>query len=490
MAVNQTLSHSTPHHLVWLRTDLRLTDNRALHAACADPHARVSLLFIATPTQWQQHDMAPRQAEFIRQNLCLLAQDAAQRNLGFIYREVPDFAAIPTTLQQLVDEQGITHLYANRQYELNEQRRDSQVGALLGARLPMTWCDDALLAAPGTVRTGQGEMYKVYTPFRRALLGLLAQLDTTSLPAPACRAPWMTTRPADPVTPFSYPCQDNPLFVAGEAAALQRLRTFCQQQVAHYHEQRDCPALPATSLLSAYLTCGVLSVRQCLNRLRLEHPHTYLQPESGAFSWLNELIWREFYHHLLAAFPDLCRGRPFIPWTDHVQWSTDLEHLQAWQRGQTGYPIVDAAMRQLNQTGWMHNRLRMISAGFLVKDLLLNWRWGERYFMSQLVDGSLAANNGGWQWSASTGTDAAPYFRIFNPTTQGERFDPEGQFIRQWVPELAAVPDRWVHNPHAWAAKQGVSLDYPSPLVEHANARKQTLAAYEMARNLFSASAQ
>ncbi|MGL5282665.1 MAG: deoxyribodipyrimidine photo-lyase, partial [Plesiomonas shigelloides] len=217
MAVNQTLSHSTPHHLVWLRTDLRLTDNRALHAACADPHARVSLLFIATPTQWQQHDMAPRQAEFIRQNLCLLAQEAAQRNLGFLYREVPDFAAIPATIQQLVDELGVTHLYANRQYELNEQRRDSQVSALLGVRLPMTWCDDALLAAPGTVRTGQGEMYKVYTPFRRALLGLLAQLDTASLPAPACRAPWMTTRPADPVTPFSYPCQDNPLFVAGEA---------------------------------------------------------------------------------------------------------------------------------------------------------------------------------------------------------------------------------------------------------------------------------
>ncbi|MGL4269091.1 MAG: deoxyribodipyrimidine photo-lyase [Plesiomonas sp.] len=473
-----------PHHLVWLRADLRLTDNRALHAACADPNAHVSLLFIAAPQQWQQHDMAPRQAEFIRQNLCVLAEEAATRNLGFLYREVPDFSAIPQTLQQLINERGITHLYANRQYELNEQRRDEQVSQRVAHQVSVTWCDDALLTVPGTVCTAQGQMYKVYTPFRRALLSQLLQRDTDCVPAPSTRTPWPHGRPADVVMPFSYPCQENPLFPAGENAALQRLRTFCQQQVAHYHEQRDCPALPATSLLSAYLTCGVLSVRQCLNRLQLEHPQCYLQPDSGAFSWLNELIWREFYHHLLAAFPDLCRGRPFIPWTEHIPWSGDQQHLLAWQTGQTGYPIVDAAMRQLNQTGWMHNRLRMICAGFLVKDLLLNWRWGERYFMRQLVDGSLAANNGGWQWSASTGTDAAPYFRIFNPTTQGQRFDPKGLFIRQWLPELAAVPERWLHTPHEWAAKQGVVLNYPYPLVEHAGARKQTLAAYEMARRI------
>ena len=181
-------------------------------------------------------------------------------------------------------------------------------------------------------------------------------------------------------------------------------------------------------------------------------------------------------------YPDLCKHRPFIPWTERVQWQRDQTHLQAWQTGRTGYPIVDAAMRQMNNTGWMHNRLRMITASFLVKDLLIDWRIGERYFISQLIDGDLAANNGGWQWAASTGTDAAPYFRIFNPTTQGEKFDKHGEFIRQWLPELAEVPAASLHEPWGWADKQGVTLDYPRPVVDHKQARTATLAAYEAAR--------
>ena len=180
--------------------------------------------------------------------------------------------------------------------------------------------------------------------------------------------------------------------------------------------------------------------------------------------------------------PNLCKHRPFILWTDRVRWRDRAEDLQAWQEGRTGYPIVDAAMRQLNATGWMHNRLRMIAASFLVKDLLIDCRKGERYFMSQLIDGDLAANNGGWQWAASTGTDAAPYFRIFNPTTQGEKFDREGEFIRRWIPELSHVPGKAIHEPWKWAMKESITLDYPQPIVDHKLARQQTLAAYEAAR--------
>lgn len=249
-----------------------------------------------------------------------------------------------------------------------------------------------------------------------------------------------------------------------------------------YLRQRDLPALAGTSSLSPYLAIGVLSPRQCFNRLRAECPQLLEDRESGAFAWLNELIWREFYRHLLVAYPDLCRHRPFIAWTDKVRWCDDAAKLHAWQRGETGYPIVDAAMRQLNATGWMHNRLRMISASFLVKDLLIDWRAGERYFMSQLLDGDLAANNGGWQWAASTGTDAAPYFRIFNPTTQGERFDPQGTFIRKWLPELADVPDNDIHHPHRWSEKQRCTLNYPLPIVDHKQARLETLAAFEAAK--------
>ena len=219
------------------------------------------------------------------------------------------------------------------------------------------------------------------------------------------------------------------------------------------------------------------SIPECL---LVEQPQA-LEGGSGSV-WLNELIWREFYRHLLTYYPALCRHQPFIRWTDRVQWQNSVTHLQAWQTGNTGYPIVDAAMRQLNGTGWMHNRLRMIAASFLVKDLLIDWRKGEQYFMSQLIDGDLAANNGGWQWAASTGTDAAPYFRIFNPTTQGEKFDRDGDFIRQWVPELRDVPGKAIHEPWPWAEKMQVTLNYPRPIVDHKQARLATLSAYEAAR--------
>ncbi|WP_312974639.1 deoxyribodipyrimidine photo-lyase [Atlantibacter sp.] len=266
----------------------------------------------------------------------------------------------------------------------------------------------------------------------------------------------------------------------GEAAALNRLRQFCRQPVADYDKKRDYPAIDGTSRVSPWLAIGVLSPRQCLHRLLREHPEA-LSGGTGAV-WLNELIWREFYLHVLAFWPALCRYKPFIPWTDRVQWNNDEAQFTAWCEGKTGYPIVDAAIRQMNTTGWMHNRLRMIVGSFLVKDLLIDWRRGERYFMSQLVDGMLAANNGGWQWVASTGHDAAPWFRIFNPTTQGERFDPQGDFVRQWLPELNDIPGKAVHQPWQWAQKQGVTIDYPQPIVEHKQARVATLAAYEAAR--------
>lgn len=224
-----------------------------------------------------------------------------------------------------------------------------------------------------------------------------------------------------PLTPVSlnYPQQafDAALFPVEENAAIAQLRQFCAQGADRYELRRDFPAVEGTSRLSASLATGGLSPRQCLHRLLAEQPQA-LDGGPGSV-WLNELIWREFYRHLMTWYPALCQHQPFIRWTKRVTWQENSHYFQAWQKGETGYPIVDAAMRQLNATGWMHNRLRMITASFLVKDLLIDWRLGERYFMSQLIDGDLAANNGGWQWAASTGTDAAPYFRIFNPTTQG-----------------------------------------------------------------------
>ena len=467
-------------HLVWFRADLRLHDNLALAAACRSARASVIALYIATPGQWKQHHMAPRQAAFIQEHLNALREGLAEKGIPLLFHEVADFAAAVDCVQQVCDEHGVSHLFYNYQYEVNERQRDAQVEK----RLPEVACqgfDDSVMLAPGSVMTGSHQMYKVFTPFKNAFLRRLQE------ELPECvRVPGKRAHPAGvnasgkivlnyPRAPFS---RDD--FAADEKTAIARLRRFCEQGAAGYDQRRDFPAEEGTSRLSACLAVGALSPRQCLHRLLAENPGA-LDGKAGA-TWLNELIWREFYRHLMTYHPGLCRHRPFIGWTDKVQWSTDRDRLTAWQKGNTGYPIVDAAMRQLAETGWMHNRLRMIVASFLVKDLLIDWREGERWFMSQLIDGDLAANNGGWQWAASTGTDAAPYFRIFNPTTQGERFDKAGVFIRRWLPELSDVPDKSIHAPWSWAQKAGVSLNYPRPIVDHPAARKTTLAAYEAAR--------
>ncbi|MEH2919902.1 deoxyribodipyrimidine photo-lyase [Samsonia erythrinae] len=470
-------------HVVWLRNDLRVTDNLALHAACQDPDATVLALFIATPAQWEKHAMAPRQAAFLLDNLRVVQHALAEKGIPLHYHECPDFAASVDWLVQFCARRQVTDLFYNYQYEINERLRDKQVKTRLAGSVNCHGYHDSLLLPPGSVLNGSGEMYKVFTPFRQAFIKRLLAADTACAPAPDVRGEPISDMAA--LSPFSYPRRevDSDDFPPGERAALQSLRRFCREQAQDYDKRRDFPALPGTSKLSPYLALGILSPRQCVSRLLAENPEMLERREGGAFIWFNELVWREFYRHLIVFWPALCKHRPFTAWTQWVKWRVSPEALSAWQQGKTGYPIVDAAMRQLNETGWIHNRLRMICASFLVKDLLIDWREGERYFMSQLLDGDLAANNGGWQWAASTGTDAVPYFRIFNPTTQGERFDPDGRFIRHWLPELAAVPDNDIHQPHRWADKQQHQLNYPQPIVDHKKARQETLAAFEAAKN-------
>nr|CAA43069.1 deoxyribodipyrimidine photolyase [Salmonella enterica subsp. enterica serovar Typhimurium] len=446
-----------PTHLVWFRRDLRLQDNLAA-AACRDASARVLALYISTP-QWQAHDMAPRQAAFISAQLALQTA-LAEKGIPLLFHEVAFNASIET-VKNVCRQHDVSHFY-NYQYEFNERQRDRAV-----EKLPSVICegfDDSVILAPGAM-TGNHEMYKVFTPFKNAWLRLKEDIPPC-VPAPKIRVSGLST----PLTPVSlnYPQQEfDALFPVEENAVIAQLRQFCAQ-ADEYALRRDFPAVDGTSRLASLATGG-LSPRQCLHRL-LAQPQA-LDGGPGSV-WLNELIW-EFYRHLMTWYPALCKHQPFR-WTKRVAWQENPHYFQAWQ-GETGYPIVDAAMRQLNATG-MHNRLRMITASFLVKDLLI-WRLGERYFMSQLIDGDLAAN-GGWQWAASTGTDAAPYFR-FNPTTQGERFDRDGEFIRQ-LPALRDIPGKAIHEPWRWA-KAGVVLDYPRPIVEHKQARA-TLSAYEAAR--------
>ncbi|RKS87586.1 deoxyribodipyrimidine photo-lyase [Orbus hercynius] len=470
-------------HLVWFRHDLRVTDNTALYQACQDDDAQVIAIYIATPKQWHEHHMSARQAWLIEQHIQHLQKSLAELNIPLLYRQTETFDEVAPIIQAVCQQYQVSDLFYNKQYQWNERQRDKAVTAhLANTDVRIQAFDDAVFFAPGSVLTGAGKMYQVYTPFRHKCCEQLSSQNTTVYAKPKKRISAALSVTTDSITPFSYTTQRVVDFPTGEPRALSCLRDFCQKHVDRYLQQRDYPALDATSHLSAYLALGVLSVRQCFARLQMEYPDLLHATSSGAFGWFSQLLWREFYLHLLFMYPKLSKNKPFIDWTERVQWRENQADFDAWKNGLTGYPIVDAAMRQLNQTGWMHNRLRMIVASFLVKDLLIDWHRGEHYFMSQLIDGDLALNNGGWQWAASTGTDAAPYFRIFNPTTQGERFDPNGQFIRQYLPELALVPDEAIHQPHKWAQSHQVKLDYPAPIVCHAKARLYTLAAFKAAR--------
>ncbi len=261
------------------------------------------------------------------------------------------------------------------------------------------------------------------------------------------------------------------MWPAGEDEAHDRLNNFIEHRVKGYANFRDIPSEDGTSGLSPYLAVGALTTTQCMQAAISLNEGSITGGHPGVSVWINELIWREFYRHLLDEYPRLSKAKPFKQDTDRLPWKHDTLLFQAWATGKTGYPIVDAAMRQLSETGWMHNRLRMITAMFLTKHLFIDWRWGEQFFMEHLVDGDLASNNGGWQWSASTGVDSVPYFRIFNPTRQSQRFDTSGDFIRRYVPELQSLDNQSIHQP---SVQQALALDYPLPVVDHRASVEQT----------------
>ncbi|MDW6005035.1 deoxyribodipyrimidine photo-lyase [Vibrio mangrovi] len=465
--------------LVWFRRDLRTVDHTALHQAIQSGEP-VCAVFIATPGQWQQHDMAPIQADLIYRRLAVIRAELRQLNVPLFYQEVGSFDESVEAVISLAQRLMVNEVLLNIEYELNECLRDQELKQqLLALGIACREFHDRCLLPPGQVLNKQGEFFKVFTPFQKAwrVLASVPKVTTTS---PAVRPQTTDLLNVDDCCePFSYPRISSAAWPVQTNQIRDLLRTFCRERVGEYHQQRDFPALTATSGLSPYLAIGALSVRQCLARLYQESQHGVLS--AGAESWLNELIWREFYQHLVYFQPSVCRGKSFHPWGEQLIWHHAPEYLQCWQQGVTGYPIVDAAMRQLNQTGWMHNRLRMIVASFLTKDLHIDWREGERYFMSRLIDGDFAANNGGWQWSSSTGCDGQPYFRIFNPVTQGKKFDPEGDFVRHWIPELQGVSKRWIHEP--WNAPCVSSLSYPQPIVDHQVERTLTLSLYRKAKD-------
>ncbi|PKH07689.1 deoxyribodipyrimidine photo-lyase [Moritella sp. Urea-trap-13] len=459
--------------VMWFRGDLRVLDNPALAKALRQGCTKA--LFMAPLEQWLQHDMAPIQLDFIERHLNLLRDQLAELGVELTCLTVTDFDEQVSCLSSYCQTQHIKHIYANSEVELNEHRRDEKI---ITNGLPLHLSEADVIVPKGSVLNGQQEMYKVFTPFRNAWLKQLRQhpLNLAFLPEPTA------------VIAVHQPAED--IVLAGNKTSSQKwpLATVILQQVIpefiankcqDYQQLRDYPSVKGTSGLSPYLAIGAISPRTVVNALTQAFPTLLDDTASSAFCWLNELAWRDFYKHLLFHYPALCKHQNYQKKYNHLHWHNDNALFEAWCQGQTGYPLVDAAMRQLLQTGWMHNRLRMVVASFLTKHLLIDWRRGERFFMQHLIDGDFSANNGGWQWAAGTGCDAQPYFRIFNPITQSKKFDAEGAFIRKFVPELATLPSKYIHFPHQYLQDTGQTAIYFPPIVDHKTAREQALGFYK-----------
>lgn len=466
--------------LVWFRRDLRISDNAALSQA-AHPSAKGIIgLFVMTPQQWKDHDDADGKVSFWLSNLRLLSRELAKLQIPLLVETCDTFDDVPQIVVTVAQKHDCSSLYWNHEYEVNEARRDARVVAACDeAGIEVRQFHDRVIVPPQEIATQDGRFYSVFTPYRRVWD---TQAPEYAAPFPRPRRQLACDVTASPVPDqlpgFDFSHDRRDLWEPGETEAEHRLAKFVEK-ISDYDAARDVPSINGTSRLSPYLAAGVISPRQCL-AAALSVNRGKNGGVEGATTWISELTWRDFYTHVMVGFPRVSMHEPFKEKTKAIQWQTDEEEFQAWCQGQTGYPIVDAGMRQLNQTGWMHNRLRMVTAMFLTKHLLIDWRWGERYFMQHLIDGDLAANNGGWQWSASTGTDSVPYFRIFNPFSQSKRFDPEGKFIKKFCPELVAVSSTSLHDPQKLTrAIEEQELSYPHGIVDHKFARERALAEFK-----------
>ncbi len=464
--------------IVWMRRALRVEDNYALLAALHDADEVLPALCLSYNPRYQTD--SPRR-RFVRACIIALDQELRKRGsrlfvlTGDIERELPRF----------VRRSRASVVYAVQTYDPHSHARDQRLAeALHHVGAAFKTVKDCVLKEGQEILNRSGQPFKVFTAYRHAWL-----LDSTNLSPVMPRLRRLPTpqhvegsRALGDVWNLAYEPHDG-----GELAANKQLRRFLRQSLHHYKERRDIPAFDGTSRLSPFISVGAISIRKVYHAASELLTHASPSERQSIIAFISELIWREFYYQILTNVPSVVE-QAFREELRNVSWSENRQHFDAWCRGETGYPIVDAGMRQLAEEGWMHNRVRMIVASFLTKDLHINWQWGERYFFEHLCDADIASNNGGWQWCAGTGTDAAPWFRIFNPVRQSTRFDPNGIYIKRYVPELRSVPTQYIHAPHtmppALQRELGfvIGRHYPRPIVEHAEATRRFKTIYTDAR--------
>ncbi|WVQ86256.1 hypothetical protein IAT38_008424 [Cryptococcus sp. DSM 104549] len=512
----------------WMRMeDVRVEDNTALYKAsqlAQELKLPLVVLFVLSPGDYDWHDRSPRRIDFVLRNLRSVQAKLQELNIPLTIKSYPKRLSIPRhIITDILPSLSATHLFANIEYEVDELRRDVkvvQLGYEKGVEVKLF--HDRLAVPPGKVLSKAGKPMSVYSPWQRAWAKILDDephlLDQSPLPHAndkAVREHQALDKLFDEKVPESVPgfeCKDKEtmeeLWPEGTDTAMQILDRFLHTKARKHHFEITSPLDPGaersdkqsriqtyatgrnlvdgdnSSKLSPYLASGVISARMVLNEAKKMGKRGKDKLESGRDTgvgmWVQEVAWRDFYNQVMATWPRVSMGRPFLEKFADVQWETSETNLQAWKDGKTGYPIVDAAMRACKARGWMENRVRMVAACFLVKDLMLDWRLGEKHFMESFIDGDLAANNGGWQWTASTGTDPQPYFRIFNTITQSEKCDPNGDYIRYWVPELKNLKGKVIHDPfHNMPSAEFKKLGYPQPIVDHKKARERALYRYK-----------
>ncbi len=454
--------------IVWLRGDLRIDDNPALAAATRRGGDGCVALFVATPELWDRMHWGAARRSMVIGGVAAMQSSLETLGVPLVTLEVGRDTAIAETIAAVAHALKASEVHANREFGVWEDERDERVAAALSTvGCELVRHEDQTILPVREIRSGSGTPYTVFTPFKKRWLATLAEVGIPELDTP--KTVKTTARPPKNL-PHAVSLDElvarHPAghFTPGESEPRRRVDAFLAGPIERYHDDRDPPALDGTSTISPWLACGSISPKRLLHDLVARFGDDPRSWREGPATWLSELIWREFYRHAMDGIGRLSMDRPLHGWTDRVAWRKADDDFTAWCEGRTGIAIVDAGMKQLAATGWMHNRVRMIVATFLSKHLLIDWRRGERFFMESLADADFPSNNGGWQWAASTGTDAAPYFRVFNPDTQRERFDARNEYVRRWAPEHL----------------DGTA---PRPLVDLKKARVRAIDAFKAAKN-------
>lgn len=468
--------------IIWFRNDLRLDDNPSLREACKNS-SELHAIFLYSYNQLKKHNEANVKIDFLIKNLQCLDVNLQKLNIPLTIINSEGFEQDPDIILNLAKERNVEKVFINKQFGNDEQNRDKRARELLNAaNIKTEFFNDQIVYEAGSIRTGQDNPYSVFTPFKRKWV---ESFDMEFLDIDFDYAPQKNIDLKSNFDGFDFKHEiihkvDMSLWPVGEEHAKNRLVDFLENRAGNYSKDRNDPIKDGTSRMSPYLALGVISSKRCiLEGLKLNN-FEFNSGNSGITKWIDEIVWREFYRNIMFSFPKVGRNQPFQDFSKSIQWRFEETELHAWKTGMTGFPIIDAAMRQLLHEGWMHNRLRMVVAMFFTKNMLHDWRLGEAYFMQNLIDGDFSSNNGGWQWSSSTGTDAAPYFRIFNPITQSTNFDKEGLFIKKYVPELKDLDKSVIHDPPEEHRKY---CGYPDQILDLKTSRLRAIDAFKAAKS-------